>query len=231
MNLHRQKQVAVINEVENQIKNNCLQSSIVTPIEDFTNDPHICLTSIHFPHYDFINYVQQSLIKPLRKIDPRQYYYEPSSIHITIKNVRTINNPPHFSQDDIVKVKNFFTDVVPQYKQFKVYFYRFLLFPLNLSLMGTTDPELDNVILDLDNRLKEIDIPDDKKYVNSRYFFCNITLVRFLTPVSEEYKNTINNISQNINFQPYTIDSVTLLTCNAILKKRQIIGTWPLCAV
>ena len=91
--------------------------------------------------------------------------------------------------------------------------------------MGTSGEELDNIILDLDKKLKAANIPDDKKYLNNRYFFINMTLARFSNPISEEFKKKVGELSANINFEPYAVNSVTLLTCNAVFKKRNIIET------
>lgn len=225
---YQKKQIDVINTIENQVKNNLLSSSTVEPVEDFENDPRLCLTGIHLPDQKLIDTVYKTIIKPLRAISPNHYYYEKDSLHMTIKNVRIINNPPTFTEDYIQKTKKVFEEVVPKHKKYQVYFYRLLLFPSNLALIGTTDPELDLIILDLDQKLKDAGIPDDKQYSNSHYFFCNMTLARFNSSVTQEFIKKVEELSQNINIEPYTIDSVTLLVSNAVLKKRRIIGTWNL---
>ena len=102
------------------------------------------------------------------------------------------------------------------------------MFPANLSLIGTTDPELDFIHLDLDEKLKSIGVPDDKKYFNPRFFFANMTLVRFTGSLTKQYLDKIQGISESLELDPYEVDSVTLLTCNAVLEKRQIVGSWNL---
>jgi len=57
------------------------------------------------------------------------------------------------------------------------YFSHLLLFTSNLALIGTTDPELDEIHSELDRKLKQIGIPDDKIYTNNKYFFCNMTFL------------------------------------------------------
>lgn len=225
---YQQKQIEVINNIESQIKNNSLSFSTVRPIEDYENDPRLCLTGVHLPKTDLIENIYQSFIEPLRKVSPNHYYYKRSSLHLTIKSVRVINNPPHFTQKDIEKARNIFSSVISKHKRFRIYFYKLLLFSANLALVGTTDPELDEIVMDLDQKLKGVGIPDDKQYVNSQYFFSNMTLVRFNSELTNEFKNKITELSQNISIEPYTIDSVTLLVVNAALKKRRVIGTWDL---
>ncbi len=228
MQNYQQKQKEVIDTLEKQLNNNALNFSTVSPVADFKNDPRICLTSVHIPSHDLKNKIQNTLIEPLQKISPEHFYYPNDSLHMTIKNIRVINNPPHFTNQDAEKAKEIFGGVIPRHKSFKAFFYRLLLFPNNLALMGTSQEELDNIILDLDQELKNANIPDDKKYLNSRYFFVNMTLTRFSNPPSEEFKQKVEELSARINFEPYTINSVTLLTCNAVFQNRNIIGTWKL---
>lgn len=225
---HQKKQIEVINGIDNQINSNNINFSTVEPLKDFENDPRLCLTGVHFPTQELINTIYQTLINPLQIIFPDHYYYEKTSLHLTVKSIRIINNPLHFNEVDIQKAKNIFEQIIPKYKKYQVYFYRLLLFPSNLALIGTTDSELDSIVLDLDTKLKNNGIPDDKQYANSQYFFCNMTLARFNSELTADFKNKVKELSQNISIKPYTIDSVTLLAGNAVLKKQKIIDKWNL---
>lgn len=227
MTNHQQKQIAVINQIENQIQNNNLQFSTVAPVEDYENDPRTCLTGVHIPADSLKQKIQDEIIKPLKEISPDTYFYSAASIHMTIKNIRVINNPPHFTSENIEKARKIFSEIIPKHSKFKVYFYRLLLFPNNLALIGTTDPELDNIILDLDKRLNEAGLPDDKQYTNSQYFFSNMTLARFSNP-SKEFVKKIEELSMQIKFESYTVDSVSLVTCNAVFRSLKTIGEWKL---
>lgn len=223
---HQLKQLEIINKVEKQIAVNSLSISMVFPTDDYENDSRICLTSVHLPHKELISQIQQSIIEPLRKVAPDLYYYSFDSLHITIKSIRVINSPPSFSDNDVQKAEKIFSEIIPKHKQFSIYFYRLLLFPNNLALIGTTDSELDKIIFNLDSALKTAGIPDDKVYANSKYFFSNITLARFNTSPSEEFKQKVQELPDFIKFKPYTVNSVTLLSCNGVFKMRQIKGTW-----
>jgi hypothetical protein len=147
---------------------------------------------------------------------------------MTIKNIRVINDPPTFRESDILRVKEIFSETIPKHKQFRVFFYRLILFPNSISLLGTTDPELDNIFLDLDQKLKNAKIPDDKKYANKKYFFSNMTLARFSNIPSEKLKKIINKISNSLSFKPYWVGSITLIVANASLTKCKKIDTWNL---
>lgn len=226
---HQENQVEVINSIELQVKTNSMEFSTVAPVQDYENDTRICLTSVHLPHKKLIKQVQDSLIRPLHQITPDVFFYPSDSLHMTVKNVRVINDPPHFKEDDIKKAEQVFETVIPNHKKFNVYFYRLLVFPNNLALIGTTDAELDSIVFDLDRRLNEAGISDDKKYLNSQYFFSNMTLARFNNKPSSEFLAKVEELSQSLLLEPYVVDSVTLITCTAVFTKKNIIKTWNLC--
>ncbi|MGD9129933.1 MAG: hypothetical protein PVJ09_05595 [Candidatus Woesebacteria bacterium] len=225
---HQRKQIEIINHIEQNIKNQSLQISAVSRVDDYAKDKRICLTSIHLPRQDLIKQIQKNIILPLKNKFPHHYYYDPKSLHITIKSIRVINHPPHFDQNTIKKVKQVFSKLIPNHKAYNVYFYRLLLFPMSLALMATTDESFDEFILDLDQELKQAGIPDDKRYINARYFFANMTLARFYSPVSKNFEKFVKNLSESLKFEPYTLDSVTLCTANAVFKKFKEIETYKL---
>lgn len=228
MKSHQDKQKEIIDDIARQIDTNTLKVSVVTPVTDYTTDPRICLTSVHFPHQSFLEKIQTTIIEPLRSVEPNAYYYTQDNLHMTIKNIRVIHDPPRFTYDDVIKAGEIYTDVIPKHKKFNIFFYRLLLFPNNVALVGTTDNELDRIILDVDRRLKEEGLPDDKIYTNSTYFFSNVTLARFYTPPSEAYRKKVRELSDTLMFEPYAVDTVTLLTGNATLQNRTIHGQWHL---
>lgn len=226
MTTHQQKQLAVIQRIDQQINSNQVSFTTVPPVEDFENDSRMCVTSVHFPDRNLQDYAQQ-LISELKKVEPDYYYYDNDSLHMTIKNVKIINEPPTFNKQDIQTVKKVFSKIVPKHKSFNVYFYRLLLLPNNVSIIGTTDEELDAIILDLDKELSTAGVPDDKVYTNKKYFFSNMTIARF-NGSSEKFKSAVEKLSQTISIPAYKVDSVSLITSNAVLKKLEVIDTWKL---
>lgn len=162
MNNHQLQQQKVINKIEEQVRANLLNFSTVSPVEDYEKDHRICLTSVHSPNEELKLQIKKLLTESLHKIEPDFYYYTADSLHMTIKNIRVINNPPHFTAEDVEKARKVFPQIIPKHKQFNVYFYKLLLFPNNLALIGTTDSELDSIILDLDKKLNKVGVPDFK---------------------------------------------------------------------
>ncbi len=225
---HQLKQQEVIDRIANQVSSKSLNFSTVSPVDDYETDPRTCLTSVHLPHQGLLDHVQLNLIESLRKIEPDFHYYPNDCLHMTIKNIRVINDPPHFNEEDVQIAEKIFGETIPQHRKFNVYFDRLLLFPNSLALIGTTDEELDSLVLDLDKKLTARGTPDDKIYTNSQCFFGNMTLARFSTLPSEAFRQKIVELSESLKFKPYQVDSVTLLTCNAVLKNKQIRGTWEL---
>lgn len=230
MTKHQIRQIEIINQIEHQIKTNSLTATTVIPVQNFEKDKRLCLTSVHFPSKTYVDQVYKSITKPLKMLFSKAYYYPPSSLHLTIKNVCIISDPPSFNEQEIITVQKVFNQIIPTHKQFKIYPYKLLLFKNNLALMGTTDKELDSILLHLASELKKVGIIDNKQYVNSRYFFSNMTLARFGTKPPQDFVNMVTHISSNLDLKPYIVDSVSLITSNAVMKKLKIHGKWPLLA-
>lgn len=226
MTEHQKKQQEVINAIEEQIKDNTVTFTTVAPVENFEDDPRLCLSGFHIPNDSLKEAVQHTIINPLKAIAPEHYYYTNDSLHITVKSIRAITERFSRDKNTSTKAKEVFSTVVPKYTAFTVFFYRLLLFPTSLALVGTTDPEFDDLVLELENELRNAGIPDDRKYANNKYFFCNMTFMRFSKPVSTILREKIEHLSQSITVKPYTVDSVSLVSCNAVFKKRNMYGTW-----
>jgi len=228
MTTHQQKQKEIINTIEKQVACDALQATAVVPVKDFEDDNRICLTSVHFPHKRFVTEIYTSISEPLKKLFPGAYFYSPSSLHLTIKNIRVINNPPRFSNENIKTAIHVFDKVIPIHKAFSIYPYRLLLFKNNLALISTTDEELDAIILNLNKELKSAALPDDKQYVNSTHFFSNMTLARFSLLPTHEFTEQVHRMSQQLLLPLYCVDSVSLVTGNAVMKKLTVHGKWQL---
>lgn len=228
MTNHREKQIEIINTIAEQVRKNSLQATAVAPVADFERDDRICLTSVHFPKESFVNTVLTTITEPLAKLFPQAYCYPKESLHFTIKNIRVIANPPSFTEEQVDRAFQLYEKVIPTHKSFRIYPHRLLVFKNNLALICTTDEELDNLILDLDDKLKEVGIPDNKRYANSRYFFCNMTLMRFAATPPQAFLVKVDELSNTLPLLEYTVDSVELLTGNAAMKKLRIRGEWKL---
>lgn len=225
---HQQKQKEVIATIAQQIQNNSLQCSTVSAVNNYEQDPRMCLTTVHFPKKDLLDQIYTSILAPLTLIEPNIYFYPNDCLHMTIKNIRVIHDPPNFTDTDIQKAYTILNETVRIHHAFNVYFYRLLLFPNNIALIGTTDEELDQIFFDIDTKLTHEGIADDKVYVNSSHFFSNITLARFASKPSQKFIEKVNALSTTLSFSPYTVDTISLVSCNAVCKQRTNHGFWKL---
>ncbi|MBP7875516.1 hypothetical protein KA012_00790 [Candidatus Woesebacteria bacterium] len=225
---YRLQQKAVIDQIAEQVATNKLRFTTVGLVDDYENDTRMALTCVHLPDSKLLNKIVETFIAPLQAIEPEYYYYPTTSLHLTIKNIRVVADSPSFGDAEIALAKKVCSSIIPNHKQFNVYFYRLLLFPNSLALIGTTDPELDEIHLDLDQALTKSGIPDDKVYTNKRYFFSNMTLARFNSAPSAAFRRQVAALSDAMAFETYTVDSLTLLRCNAALQRRTTLGTWDL---
>jgi 2'-5' RNA ligase len=222
----KQEQIEIINKIEKMFTLN--QLSAVAVVDNYESDLRICLTSVHLPHKQLLNTINGKIIRPLQKLSKNVYFYPLKSLHITIKNIRTINNPPNFTKDDVEKAKQIFSEVIPKHKKFNIYFHKLTILPNSLSLMCFTDPELDKIFLDLDENLNKTGVPDNKIYANRKNIICNITIARFYNKPILKFKKLVKEINNSSIFDSYQVDSISLITANAALKKFTNVGTWNL---
>lgn len=207
---------------------NKVEFSVVSAVDDYENDPRMCLTSIHFPKSNLINLINKEIINPLHKIDPLHYYYKPSSLHITISGIQKISDPKTYTNEDVENVKSLFDRILIKHKAFNAYFYKLVILPTNLSLFGTSDPERDEIFFDINEGLKKIGLPNNNQYLNQKYFFCNMTICRFNGNVSKGFRNKISEINNKLQLPKYLIDSVSLIEANASLGYCKLLKTWKL---
>lgn len=204
-------------------------STVVPMRPDYEDDNRICLTSVVFPTKKINNFIESQIIKPLKNIEPNHHYYPASSLHITIKNIRTIANPPLFSQKDARKVSNLLKIIVPECVSFDFNFEDIVRFPTSLSLIGYSDERLRVLIQKLDNGLKKIGVPDNKKYFSNSIFFGSMTLCRFTQQPSIKFLNKVAEL-RTVKIAPVEVKTISLITCNAVCdaRGRKIIGEYSL---
>ena len=190
-------------------------AEVVGVQEDYTKNKQICLTSVVFPPTEITAKITTEIIDKLRAIDPWQYFLPPESMHLTIKNIRTISDPPSFTAEDIVKANKLFSEIIPQYASFEFKAEDVLLFPTSISLMAYSDDSLQKLVLALDQGLKEIGLPDDKKYFSDSVFWGNITLCRFTKTPSEKFLEEVKKM-RDLKIGKFRVEKVNLITGNAV---------------
>ena len=82
-------------------------ASVVTPVEDYSNDQRRYLTITAHPSPEIVNNIVSTFIAELKNANPDQYYCDPSSLHFTILSIRLFldgNNFESIQLTDIAKV-------------------------------------------------------------------------------------------------------------------------------
>lgn len=202
-------------------------SSIVGIKDDYENDKELCLTSVVFLNEELQQRIQKNITEPLQKIDSSHYFYPLDALHLTIKNVRTIHDPPLFSREDILKSQYVFEKTVPKFHSFDFDLRGLVSFPTSVSLMGYSDSVLYDLVSALDERLSHAGIGDNKKYISNTVFFGNITVCRFTSPPSEVFLEEIEKL-KNIEIGKLMVDAISLIVCNAVCSNKswEVVGVW-----
>ena len=228
-NNYFQKQKQLVKEMKLSLAKGEAKSTIVEMRSDYEYDNQKCLTTVVFIPKNIAHRITNSIIEPLKQVESEHFYYLAESMHITIKNIRTIHKPPLFMEDDVVKVDGLFREIIPKFKSFSFQLEDLVKFPTSLSLMGYCDDTLQKLVKELDAGLKQIGVPDDKKYFSDKIFFGNITLCRFTHQPSEAFIKKIEEL-RNIKIGELVVDKINLIICNVVChpKTRKMVGTYKL---
>ena len=225
--LTQQKQLVV--ELEKSFSGNDYKSTVVDMQSDYENDKQVCLTSVVFLPVQIAQTIINQISNTLKDIEPYQYFYPSDATHLTIKNIRTIHNPPLFNDEDVEKVKHVFKDTVGKFKEFRFEVEDIVLFPTSVSVMAYASVELQKLVLALDKALRGIGVPDNKKYLSDNIFWGNITICRFTKEPSEKLVNTIKSM-RTTRIGSFNVEEVDLITCNSVCNPatRKILGKYEL---
>jgi len=223
------QQKSLVREIESSLLKGIQKATTVKMQKDYANDDQICLTSSVFVPENISQKITEDIVRPLQKIDYAQYYYPADSMHLTIKNVRVIKNPPSFSEEDMLKVDKLFTELIPKFPKFEFSVEDVVLWPTSIAVIAYCDETLQELVTALDKGLKEIGVPDDKKYASDSVYFGNITICRFIQNPSEELLEATKKL-RNRKIGKMNIEKINLITCNAVYhpSSRRIIGEYKL---
>lgn len=223
------QQREMIEQIKNKLKTGQAQSTFVEMQADYDNDVQICLTSLVFVPENLAQLISNRIIKSLENIEANHFYYSAELMHVTIKNIRTINTPPLFTDADAVKVNQLFTEIIPQFSSFTFTFEDVILFPTSVAVIGYCNETLKHLIQALDSGLKEIGVPDNKTYFSDTLFFGNLTVCRLTHEPSLAFRHQVKEL-ENIQIGEMPVTHIHLITCNSVCspKTRKIVGTYQL---
>lgn len=214
-NSYRDKQVQLIREIEEKFRRGETPSTIVTPQEDYATDNQICLTSLVLLSHNLREAIYEKVINPLKELDERQYFYLPDSLHMTVQNIRTINDPPLFTKEDIHKARAVFREIVAQYSPFSVSLQGLFSLPTSLSVCGFFDESTADLIRALRKGLADAGVPDNKTYASEDVLLGNVTVSRYTTDPNEKFLQKIEEL-KDIDVGTLEVNTITLLTTNSV---------------
>lgn len=215
MDNYQTKQLELTKKIEESFKKGQSLSTVVEPVSDYMNDNRICLTSVVFIPQDLEKRIIENVINLLRKINPIQYFYIPSSFHVTIANIRTIENPPLFNNKDIEKVREVFKMVISKYRSFAFEIKRLFELPTSLAISAFSDETPGNLVLELREELKKAGVPDNKTYANENIVIGSTTISRFTNSPNPDFKKKVKELKE-IDIGSFEVRKISLITTNAV---------------
>jgi len=219
MPTYQEKQFELFEQVE---RGQADSLSIVPQRRDHAADVRMCLTALVFFSKNLQDRVTESIIQPLAEADPEQYYYPPESMHVTIQNVRNINEPPHFSEQDVEKVKIKFREIIPRHQRFSMSLKGLFQLPTSIALRGYTDEQLRALVMDLRQGLIDCGVPDDKKYASEKVFFGSSTICRVTQRPNAAFYEQVKNLKE-VEVGKLEIQEIALITTNAVCHPRKTV--------
>jgi hypothetical protein len=195
---------------------------------EFAFSKERCLTLVAFPDEQFCERVSSILISPLRMYDRAQHYYAKNAMHITIKNVRCLKDPPNFSKVDTDRVGCAFAERIAHHPPIYFSFEDILVLPTSIAVAGYCSRALFHLIRDLDDGLDSINFPDDKRYASDEIYFCNLTFCRFRRLPTADFFDRV----RQLEWKPATllVKKLNLISCNPVCDEasREIHRTFEL---
>ena len=222
----RRKQDAVFEKLESLDEKSDV--SIVTAPQNFEKDARICLAMVYFLPDELKRKITNLFTDPLQKIDSPQYYYIKESLHITIQNIRVIANPPNFSQQDIEAI-NSLSHYINSHKGLGFELDGLFKMPGSFGIKCYPNQKTQEFVLDLREKLAEIRVPDDKKYINN-IVIGNITLSRFYRQPNARFMQFVEE-NKSINLGSVKVDKISLISTNSVCRKEKtkIIKEFEIC--
>ena len=226
---YQEKQHELFERLEAEFRKNRNAAEIIEPVSDYAGDNRIFLAVIVFPPDTIIRSIQDKIFDKFKNIDNRQYFYFPESLHFTIQNIRTINDPPTFDQTDIEKSKKVLSETIAGHNNFPVSLKGLFETPTSFSIRGYCDERLHSLITDIRAEMKNIGLKDNKKYASEEVFFGNITVCRYTQKPTDGFFSVVKKLKE-VEIGEFLIERVSLITSNAVAHpgKTKILAEYSL---
>ncbi len=210
----QKSQLALMRQMESTLAINPRASEIVSMQSDYANDDALCLTTVSYLPNTLAESIRRDIIAPLAVIDPDQYYFPNSSMHVTIHNVRVVRSPQSFTNHDIRLARQLLRTCIPTYTAPTFELVGLLSMPTSVSIIALVNPYFDQMVKSIRNLFAEANLADDKKYFTDEIIFANITICRYTKSPSKLFLETVQK-NKDKNFGKFTPYETTLVTTNA----------------
>ena len=187
-------------------------ATLVQPVDNYSADSRRFLGVLATPPPFLIHQIS-TLQEELKKADRRQFMIPPEALHLTMKNIRTISDPPNFSETDVEHIQGLLPQFTANTPPIRMIGHGLLRTPTSCSVPIFTDANFGKFVCELDASLKQLGVPDDKRYNSTDIFFTNITIARYTCTPNSQFQSILAQFSQ-IQLPEFTISSVKLISSN-----------------
>lgn len=205
--------------------------SIMPMRSPFEADRGLGLKLLMFIDAEAAQLIEQSILEPLRAIDPAHYYYAAQNMSLTVKKLHTNHDPPTFNDADVGRIHEVCAQVIPPYNSFRFEFCEFDRQATSLSLVGHCDQSFFELSRELDGALSAAGISDYKRSYSYQRgkFFGILRLARFVHPPSLEFREALIDLSTQVRI-PLCIREVAMVAGNQVnhMGSRVIHHRYPL---
>lgn len=225
---YRQQQEQIINELR-LLPGKANQSAPPPTGHDYAGDPAMALTSVAFLPPPLARDIRRAVIAPLQLMEPQHYYYPPRAMHLTIKNVRTVHDPPLYTAADIHQAHELFDHVSARHAPFAFTLEQVVALAGSICLIGYGNEQFRELVLDLRAGLQRLGIPDDVPLASTEVFFGNVTLCRYESAPSDGLLRAIMERAYSYRAD-LRVETIHLITCNRACApaSRRILHTYRL---
>ncbi len=187
--------------------------------KDFAEDRRLCLTAAAFLPSEVQERIESEIIERLKTVEPNHYYYRRASLHITVQNIRTIQDPPAFQQHDIANAISALKPEIEKTAPLEFEVSGLLKLSASLALRGFAQPALLELVTRTRAALKSVGLADNKEYVSDDVVFGNVTICRFAHTPASAFVERAMTLASDFN-QRFEIDQVHLIATNAVCHPK-----------
>ncbi len=218
---YQDQQYQLFNQLESAYQRGETPSNVYPKIKDYANDPRLCLTLANWIDPDLALSIDETLIQPLKAVDPRQFYYPQTSLHTTLLTLFLAADPPMFTASEVAVIKKVLEKVIPTLEPITYHLKGLFLMPNSIGLRGYTGSELYTAIKTIRTALEKEGIKINPGVASDEVYFGHITLCRFTTPPNSAFWHKTVEL-RNRSFGYKTVKCWDLLATNFAFASNSI---------